>query len=227
MRFVDFFSGIGGFRRGFELAGGFECVAHSEIDPYCEQVYQRHWPGSLNLGDITEIEPEAIPPADLWTCGDPCQGNSNAGQHHRQQSSPADAFVRLAARCRPTHILRENPAAEHGEPLWGWRRFRLALERLGYAVLPFRLRACCVGAHHQRERLFLLASMADARSEGLERRGVRLLPTERMASQVEIESLPVRASDGLSAGMVRDRIRALGNAITPQQAEFIARRIPK
>lgn len=33
MTFLDFFSGIGGFRKGFELCG-MRCVGHCEIDKY-------------------------------------------------------------------------------------------------------------------------------------------------------------------------------------------------
>ena len=31
IKFIDMFSGIGGFREGLTRAGGFECVGHSEI----------------------------------------------------------------------------------------------------------------------------------------------------------------------------------------------------
>ena len=31
IKFVDMFSGIGGFREGLTRAGGFECVGHCEI----------------------------------------------------------------------------------------------------------------------------------------------------------------------------------------------------
>ena len=36
MKFLDFFSGIGGFRLGFEQAGH-ECVGHIEIDKFANQ----------------------------------------------------------------------------------------------------------------------------------------------------------------------------------------------
>lgn len=35
LTFIDFFSGIGGFRLGMEMAGH-ECVGHCECDPYCD-----------------------------------------------------------------------------------------------------------------------------------------------------------------------------------------------
>lgn len=39
MRFIDFFSGIGGFRLGMEMAGH-ECVGHCEIDKSADTSYE-------------------------------------------------------------------------------------------------------------------------------------------------------------------------------------------
>ena len=39
IKFVDMFSGIGGFREGLTRAGGFECVGHCEIDKYANRSY--------------------------------------------------------------------------------------------------------------------------------------------------------------------------------------------
>ena len=38
IRFFDMFSGIGGFRSGLEVVGGFQCVGHCEIDKYANKV---------------------------------------------------------------------------------------------------------------------------------------------------------------------------------------------
>ena len=37
IRFIDMFSGIGGFREGLTRAGGFTCVGHCEIDKYANR----------------------------------------------------------------------------------------------------------------------------------------------------------------------------------------------
>lgn len=39
MKFIDLFSGIGGFRLGMEMAGH-ECVGYIEIDKYARQSYK-------------------------------------------------------------------------------------------------------------------------------------------------------------------------------------------
>lgn len=39
MKFIDFFSGVGGFTRGMELAGH-KCIGHCEFDKYAEASYR-------------------------------------------------------------------------------------------------------------------------------------------------------------------------------------------
>lgn len=52
MKFIDFFSGIGGFTRGMELAGH-ECVGHCEVDKYAEASYR-------SMHTITEEQREYL-----------------------------------------------------------------------------------------------------------------------------------------------------------------------
>ncbi|MDU5695332.1 DNA cytosine methyltransferase, partial [Clostridium sp.] len=39
LTFIDFFSGVGGFRLGMEMAGH-RCVGHCEIDKYANKSYE-------------------------------------------------------------------------------------------------------------------------------------------------------------------------------------------
>ena len=76
MKYIDLFSGIGGFRLGLEMAGfKFDWVGFSEIDPYAIKVYQKHYPDAHNLGDITNVNgreiKESIGEIDLITGGFP------------------------------------------------------------------------------------------------------------------------------------------------------------
>ncbi len=66
MTFLDFFSGIGGFRKGFELCG-MRCVGHCEIDKYADRSYRAihdikedEW----YAADITKVTPAELPRAD-------------------------------------------------------------------------------------------------------------------------------------------------------------------
>lgn len=105
MKFIDLFSGIGGFTRGLELAGH-ECIGHCELDKFAEASYrsmhtiteeQRKYLLSLPLkqrqkeilkeeylnGEWYESDIKRarnIPRADMWTFGAPCQDFSIAGR---------------------------------------------------------------------------------------------------------------------------------------------------
>lgn len=51
MRVLDLFSGIGGFSLGLERAG-MQTVAFCEIEPFCRQVLNKHWPNIPIYDDI-------------------------------------------------------------------------------------------------------------------------------------------------------------------------------
>lgn len=107
MKFIDFFAGIGGFRRGLELAGH-KCVGFCEWDKYATASYtsmhlitdkQREYLNALTLkqrqkeilkdeyrngewysDDIRTVDARSLPKADCWTFGAPCQDFSVAGK---------------------------------------------------------------------------------------------------------------------------------------------------
>jgi DNA (cytosine-5)-methyltransferase 1 len=246
MTFGSLFAGIGGLDLGLTWAGH-ECCWQVEIDPWCCRVLDRHWPGLRRHDDIHTFPPGAPEEwhVDFICGGDPCQENSRARTARGlAQSSLGDQFIRVVAAIRPRCVLRENPTAVRPDAPWPWWRFRAALESLGYAVLPFRLRACCVGADHQRDRLFLLAALPDADGERLRLQGRgedagpprALPPPDRQWQRIRPDAGPVlcppgdlaypRApgtAHGFSRGLVGRRLKASGNAIHPDVAERIGR----
>ena len=85
LRFIDLFAGIGGIRKGFELAcaeKGFEseCVFTSEIKPHAINVLKQNHPQEKISGDITTIKNADIPEFDFLLAGFPCQAFSAAGK---------------------------------------------------------------------------------------------------------------------------------------------------
>jgi DNA (cytosine-5)-methyltransferase 1 len=77
--FIDLFAGIGGIRKGFELAGG-KCVFTSEWDEYAQKTYLANYPSNEPVyGDITQVEASSIPNHDILLAGFPCQPFSIAG----------------------------------------------------------------------------------------------------------------------------------------------------
>lgn len=107
MKFIDLFSGIGGFRRGMELAGH-KCVGFCEWDKYAAVSYismhmitekQREYLATLNLkkrqkeilkdeyrngewysDDIRNVDAGSMPRCDCWCFGAPCQDFSVSGK---------------------------------------------------------------------------------------------------------------------------------------------------
>lgn len=97
MTFLDFFSGIGGFRKGFELCG-MRCVGHCEIDKYADRSYRAihnikedEW----YAADITKVTPAELPRADLWAAGFPCQDISVSGRQRGINGARSGLFLRL------------------------------------------------------------------------------------------------------------------------------------
>ncbi len=229
------FAGIGGLDLGFERAG-FKSRWQVEKDPWCRRVLAKNFPAAERFNDVHACGIHNLCPVDVICGGDPCQENSNARQAFDTTSpSLGGEFIRIVDELRPRIVLRENPSVVRADAPWPWFRFRAELERLGYAVLPFELRACCVGLDHKRERLFLLAALPDAggtRLEGNEReeleRAYRRQGHGADASRPDRRSATPRVcgrAHGIQHRM--DRLRGLGNAVSPQMAEIIARCVAK
>jgi DNA (cytosine-5)-methyltransferase 1 len=85
IKFIDLFAGIGGIRKGFELACQnkkiqTKCVLTSEIKPYAVDVIIQNHPEEIIKGDIQQIQVEEIPDFDILLGGFPCQAFSSAGK---------------------------------------------------------------------------------------------------------------------------------------------------
>ena len=113
MKFVDFFSGIGGFRLGMEMAGH-ECVGHCEIDRYADKSYRvmhKVKESEFYANDITRIQPGDLPGADIYCGGFPCQSFSIAGKRGGFADTRGTLFfevMRLAVVRKPTYLFLEN-----------------------------------------------------------------------------------------------------------------------
>jgi DNA (cytosine-5)-methyltransferase 1 len=233
MTFGSLFSGIGGLDLGFEMAG-LECVWQCEKDEYARRVLAKHWPNVRRHDDVCTFPPET---ASDWACdvicgGDPCQSNSAAvGGYVSKNANLAGEFIRIIDVIRPRIVVRENPSrVRRGAPS-PWWVFRSELERLGYACIPFRLRACCLGAKHQRERVFVLGELPNTDGYGLERwqseKAWISSESSRSMERMDWPNIPAARGFSSRAGIPDyvDEMRAIGNAVVPQVAQWIGRRL--
>lgn len=96
LTFLDFFAGVGGFRRGLELAG-MTCLGYCEKDKFARQSYEAMYDteGEWFHDDITSIDPTRLPKADLWTAGSPCQNVSIAGKRAGLYGERSGLFLHL------------------------------------------------------------------------------------------------------------------------------------
>lgn len=225
------FSGIGGWDLGLERAG-MRVVWQCEVDDYCSKVLAKHWPSIPNLGDITKVDWSRVERPDVLAAGWPCQPFSYAGNRAgADDERHLWPYVLDAVRVlRPRYLLGENVA---GHLSLGFDRVLADLASIGFDAEWSFVSACSMGAPHMRQRLFLLAypagddephQMPHRRREAFAhepRRGDSGARSDWWLHQPGVRWV----ADGLPASVVRAPLSALGNAIVPQVAEFIGRRL--
>lgn len=80
LRVGSLFSGYGGLDLAVEHVFNAETVWFSEINEPVARVFAHHWPEAPNLGDITTIDWNTVPPVDILCGGFPCQDVSTVGK---------------------------------------------------------------------------------------------------------------------------------------------------
>lgn len=111
MKFIDFFSGIGGFHTGLEKAG-MKCIGWCEFDKFAQASYRAIYDtDNLWFGDdVTKVKGKDLPKADLWTFGFPCQDISIAGnQKGIKKGTRSGLFY---------EIMRLLDECEENKPKW-------------------------------------------------------------------------------------------------------------
>ncbi|HEF3568024.1 TPA: DNA (cytosine-5-)-methyltransferase, partial [Campylobacter upsaliensis] len=113
MTFIDFCSGIGGGRLGLELCG-FKCLGFSEIDKQAIKTYKAFFDTSneLELGDLTQINPQNLPNFDLLISGFPCQSFSIVGKREGLKNKEKGQIIFYLAEIlrvkKPSFFILEN-----------------------------------------------------------------------------------------------------------------------
>ena len=164
---------------------GAELVWVADNDPDVCTILDARFPGVPNLGDIREVDWEAVPPVDVLTAVFPCQDVSAAGQRAGLQPGNRSGLwlniVQAIAVLRPQIVIIENvrgllSASAHSdvepcEMCMGdspARRLRAlgavlgSLANLGFDAEWQLVSAADAGSCHKRERVWILAWQAAA-----------------------------------------------------------------
>lgn len=209
MKFLDFFSGIGGFRLGFELAGH-ECVGHVEWDKYAQQSYkamyskgrEKEYEKEFCGWDITEVRADQLPRADVWNFGAPCQDFSMAGKRAGlggERSSLVHEVFRLVRETpeadRPTWLIYENVKGMLSSN--GGRDFLAIITEmaeLGYDVEWQLFNSKNYGVPQNRERVYTIGHLRG-------RSGGKILPITGTDGQASVPIKIVAHRDGYRRNM--------------------------
>lgn len=78
-----------------------------EIDKYAIQVTQKNFPETIQIGSVTDVTGEMLPPIDLLIGGSPCQGFSFAGAGLNFSDSRSKLFFEFVRILK--ELRKENP----------------------------------------------------------------------------------------------------------------------
>ena len=232
---VDIFSGVGGFALASNAAG-FSTSVFCESDPYATRVLKRHWPTVPIIKDIREFDGTRWRGADLLTGGWPCQPWSHAGvqRGHADDRSLWQEMFRVIDEARPRWVLGENVVGIINLAL---DEVLSDLESIGYSTGPVVIPAASLNAPHRRDRVWVIAAhasvkrlqgCAEAGDNGEDRQEPRDKQFTGCSGVQGWDKFPTVAAvcgrdDGVSHRI--HRLKALGNAIVPQVAYEILKRI--
>ena len=176
MKFIDLFSGIGGFRSALEN-NGHECLAFAEIDKYARQSYKAIYntENEQEWHDVTRITDDDFRyfkgKADIIVGGFPCQAFSIAGKRQGFEDTRGTLFFEIARAIKevqPSYVLLENVKGLFSHD--GGRTFGTiiqALDELGFITEWGLFNSKCWGVPQNRERVYILATRKDKFKEPL------------------------------------------------------------
>jgi DNA (cytosine-5)-methyltransferase 1 len=243
MTFGSLFAGIGGMDLGLERAG-MTCAWQVEIDPFCRRVLAKHWHEVPKHDDVRTFPDGELDRwrVDLIAGGFPCQDISSLGSKagiDGERSALWVQFSRIVRLVRPRYVVVENVG---DLAVRGLGRVLGDLAAMGFDAEWQVLPASAFGAPHRRDRLFIVADAAeigrdgdrpilcqhaaqdaDGRPDGDPSWRGKIVRGPGGRARLAPRSGLRRMADGLPSGL--DRIAALGNAVVPQVAEWIGRRI--
>jgi DNA (cytosine-5)-methyltransferase 1 len=159
IKFIDLFSGIGGFRLAFESVGA-KCVFSADIDKHACETYRLNF-GDYPLKDVSKIEAKELPNFDILCAGFPCQPFSIAGERKGFCDTRGTLFFdieRIIKEKKTKAFILENvkglTSHDKGQTL------KVILEtlekKLNYKVFYQVLNSKDYGVPQNRERIYII-----------------------------------------------------------------------
>ncbi len=171
MRFIDLFSGIGGFRMALEKLNH-KCVFSADNDKYACDTYYKNFK-EYPLVDIKKLSAKKIPDHDILCAGFPCQPFSIAGERRGFNDTRGTLFfdiVRILKEKKPKIFILENVKGLVNHDKGGTFKKIINIlskkvngkinkskrENLGYNVFWRVLNSYDFNAPQNRERVFII-----------------------------------------------------------------------
>ena len=167
LKVASFFAGIGGFDLGFDRAG-LKTIWQCEVDPFCLDILEQHWPKVGRATDIREVDPSEIPEADVWAGGFPCtdvsvarMGSPRRGLKGKNSGLFYD-YARLVEARRPPVVVIENvPGLLSSHRGRDFAVVIRTLADLGYGVAWRVVNSRYFGVPQSRQRVFVVGCHRD------------------------------------------------------------------
>ena len=160
---ISLFSGCGGLDLGFFWEGYEILWANDNMKDACDSY-------SINIGkhivydDITKIDIDTIPKADIIIGGPPCQGFSGIGKRdpNDKRSSLVWEYLNIIKKVQPKIFLFENVTGlKSTKSINGTKvidNLTKAFEDIGYNVDLYTLNAADYGVPQRRKRVFIIGN---------------------------------------------------------------------
>ena len=218
MKVLDLFSGIGGFSLGLERAG-METIAFCEFDEHAQKVLRKHWPDVPIHSDVRSLNGHDYRGAvDVVTGGFPCQDLSTAGEKagfSGERSSLYIEMLRIISECRPQFAIFENVTGLLTGDSGRWfAKFLYDLAEIGFDAEWHCITASDIGAHHHRDRVWIVAYPNEAL---IERGSVSKRVQTELANSYGRSSN--RSAREVLADSVRQRQQGQGEQIDSEHKE--------
>jgi DNA (cytosine-5)-methyltransferase 1 len=198
IKFLDVFSGIGGFKIALENVG-FEGIGFCDNDKHAVQLYIAYHSkdNEVYYDDVRTINTNQLPDFDILCAGFPCQSFSIAGKRRGFDDTRGTLFfevARILSDKKPKYFILENVKGLLNHD--SGRTFRTiikVLTDLGYSVQWQVLNSKFFGVPQNRERVYIVGCL------GTECIG-KIFPltgiAEENISEIRKHPLSIKASQG-------------------------------